>query len=455
MRLGLLVSRTYTGFDRPCRRDELTVKDKQVDNCTDSDIKVKHIDYDDYNNDNNDHNGDNNSDDIDNDNNSANNDKNDSIDGDDHQKTTMKSKCCDFNMNNNNIQKNNTIKKENNQNNMNKQNVNHDMNDVTIKWLEDIYDNYTPLNPKKSNEKSFCLTDGCGFISLNLALKLPTCIKQGMRSDRKYDKSKIDIKNLSNISKTKNEIDNSNNKNDKETGDDKEEEVGCRNEQNSNLNLNFKNSVYVCVPSAFQVRIMSPFGVFKGTLVTHTTLPPNTIIVRDSMHKVQGPKIRKYDHQSTNIGKINGNRIKLSNVNIKKSRIPLRNKDGNIICHTRIDNKYDEVVFNNKNTDENEIEKENEIDDEKLLIEYEKIMEEYNKQQINKKLINNENSESREGTILNVDSPCTGSTMSTVSLQIVNTANPLKQYRCNLNKHLILLLHNLGVPFHIFEFKLR
>ena len=47
--------------------------------------------------------------------------------------------------------------------------------------------------------------------------------------------------------------------------------------------------------------------IFKGTLVTLTALPPNTIIVRDSMHKVQGPKSGKYDHQSTNIDEINGN----------------------------------------------------------------------------------------------------------------------------------------------------
>ena len=408
------------------------------------DVKVKHIDYNDNENDNNSNvNGNDNK-----------NDENKNIDVDDHNKTSMKSKC-DFNMKNNNMQRKNTMKKANNQNNIDKQNTDLKMSDVTIEWLEDIYDTYTPLNPIKSNEKSFCLTDGCGFISLNLALKLPSCIKQGIKSVRKFDNSKIHTKNYSNASWTKNEINKNDNKNDKETGDDNEEGVEFKKKQNLNLNLNFKNPLCLCVPSAFQVRIMCPFGVFKGTLVTHITLPPNTIIVRDSMHKVQGPKIRKNGHQSTSIDEVNRNRIKFSHVDIKKSSIPLHDKDGNIICQTRIDNKYDELVFNNKNENENEKEKENEIDDEKLVLEYEKIMEEYNKQKMNNKLINNENSESRESRILNVDSPYTGSTMSTVSLQIVNTANPLKHYRCNLNKHLILLLHSLGVPFHIFESKLR
>ena len=460
IRLGLLVSRTYTGFDKPCRKNEFPVKGKHVDNCTDNDVKVKYIDdnnnnNNDNDNDNNNDNDDNDSDDNDNDNNNDYNDESKNNDGhqknSNHHKTSMKRICCNFDVNHINVQKSNTIKKGNNKNNS-KQDINHhEMSEVTIRWLVDIYDTYTPTNPIKSNEKSFCLTDGCGFISLDLALQLPSCIRQGIRIDRIHDKSEISTKNYCNTSKTKNGIKNKINKNDNGTVDDNEEEGQCKTKQNMNFNL--KNPV--CVPSAFQVRIMCPFGIFKGTLVTHTALPPNTIIVRDSMHKVQGPKSGKYDHQSTNIDEINRNRIKLSNVDIKEPSIPLHNIDGNMTRHSRINNEYDGVVFNSVNAHENEKEKENEIDDEKLLIEYEKIMEAYNKQRMNNKSINNENIGSREGGTWNLDSPSTRSTMSTISLQIVNTANPLKQYRCNLNKHLILLLHNLGVPFHIFESKLR
>ena len=443
MRLGLLVSRTYTGFDRPFRNLVMNDNDIPVDDCTNNDIDVKHV-CDDVNN-----NIDNigtgyNSENRDNDNDNHYHNVCNDISNSDRIKFNPESK-----INYSNKQKNDAIKKGNITNN---QNTSHDINDVTIQWFDDIYDTYNPSNTTKNDEKPFCLTDGCGFISLNLAMQLPSYIRQGILNSKKGSYTE---KNTQIYCSSPRENNKNNNK------------INRNNENDKNNNLNTRNQVLV--PSAYQVRIISPLGVFKGTLVTHPTLPPNTIIVRHSMHKVQGPKnCKKNFYQSTDTSKRTESCIKISDAVNNKNQVKIDDKD-----EGKGKDKDNMVV----------------IDDEMLLIEYDKIMEKLNRQNASNDELIHKNSESKGTRNLDLDSIAidegstigprtsnstaqqtqhppplpsssslpflTRSTMSTVSLQIVNTSNPLKQYRCNLNKHLILLLNHMGVPFHIFESKLR
>ena len=522
MRLGLLVSRTYTGFDRPYRRNKINVKGLPADDCKNNAICAKHTDDDDnisnMKNDNTDstnYYGDDNDnthnynifkhDDIDNDdvkksdeydendknycddNNYGDNNCNESnYDNNNHRsKLNNDNRKIKFNgrlkIDDRNEQKNGTTGKENIKN---VQNNNYAINDVTIRWLDDIYDTYTPSGTKENYEKSFCLTDGCGFISLNLALQLPSYIRQGIVGGEKYCPSKIESKNYS--------ASQENSKND------------SNDEHRENSYLGEKNPLFV--PAAFQVRIISPLGVFKGTLVTHPTLPGDTIIVRNSMHKVQGPKINKKNaYQSTNSNGKNKFSIK-PDIDIESTTISLAKKDVNVVGHAEVNIVNDDAEFDVtknefklQNDDEGgcliisnqteiEVSEEVQLDDEKLLTEYNKIMEKFQRLKINDIALNYDNAEREGARKLKLDGPSTSETyasnpttqypsfhsniqtpnplssslptfiesnMSTVSLQIVNTSTPLKQHRSNLNKHLILLLHHLGVPRHIFESKLR
>ena len=86
------------------------------------------------------------------------------------------------------------------------------------------------------------LTDGCGFISIDLAERLPCSVSQGhLRRGRST---------------------------------------------NSKTNSSGNRS-HTSIATAFQMRLFSPaVGVYKGVLLVNRDLPPRTIVVRPSMHKV-------------------------------------------------------------------------------------------------------------------------------------------------------------------------
>ena len=90
------------------------------------------------------------------------------------------------------------------------------------------------------------LTDGCGFISTDLAERLPFAVTQG--------------------------------------------HVRRGGSTNSSQTTSSSGgSAHTSIATAFQMRLFSPaVGVYKGVLLVNRDLPPRTIVVRPSMHKVSG-----------------------------------------------------------------------------------------------------------------------------------------------------------------------
>lgn len=174
-------------------------------------------------------------------------------------------------------------------------------------WLEDSYHPYS--NSQNSDER-FCLTDGCGFISLNLALQMPSAVIQGSTAV-----SAIDAPTGIDVEKAKIKVDMTRNESQqyqtdckqrpqqiskksrsqhpyqgKEDLEQQEQQWFPRNDHPSDIQH---------IPSAYQVRIISAVGILKGILVVNRFLPDNTIGIRQSMHKVQPPT--KYCRNLNNI----------------------------------------------------------------------------------------------------------------------------------------------------------
>jgi hypothetical protein len=110
---------------------------------------------------------------------------------------------------------------------------NHEMNrkDIKIKLLDDI-----SVNSITSAEMKY-MTDGSGFISADLAMKLPRFVSKGQL-------------------------------------------------QFSNAYNNCDQDSHVILPACFQVRVVCAFGIFKGTLVVSHVIASNSLVLRKSMLKV-------------------------------------------------------------------------------------------------------------------------------------------------------------------------
>ena len=102
-------------------------------------------------------------------------------------------------------------------------------------------------------EEGDVLTDGCGFISTDLAELLPLVVTQGhVRKGR--------------------------------------------NTSNSQITSSSGGHAHTSIATAFQMRLFSPaVGVYKGVLLVNRDLPPRTVVVRPSMNKVVGRR-NLYDY---------------------------------------------------------------------------------------------------------------------------------------------------------------
>lgn len=325
------------------------------------------------------------------------------------------------------------------------------------------------------NENNFCFTDGCGFVSLNVALNLPSKVSQGIKSENteKYH-------NFKNGKKGKNGA-------------------------NVNICAEMKTDL-INVPCAFQVRIFCPLGIFKGVLVVDKNLPDDVIIVRKSMQKVFGSiSSNVYDFSADDYIGV-GDKSNSGDHHLDKNTD--MNSDTNSSYHNVNDNNksndenekkncnYHNVNDNDKSNDENEkshcnkshnqdksnknngdndiccdIKKSNQ--DKKFVSYADFVQNQKNNtsENNNKKHKKNDTKKSFLSTkSISITSsfptsssssstasfsPMISSNLSTVCVEVVNTSRSLGQPQFRLNKHLILLLHHRGVPYQYFENILR
>ena len=304
------------------------------------------------------------------------------------------------------------------------------------------------------NENNFCLTDGCGFVSLNVALKLPSKVSQGIKAENteKYH-------NFKNGKKGKN---------------------------GANVNICAEmNTDLINVPCAFQVRIFCPLGIFKGVLVVDKNLPDDVIIVRKSMQKVFGTiSSNVYDFSAddyvgvgdkANSGDYSLDKNTDTNSDTSKNYYNVNDNNKSNNENERNNCNYHNVNNNNKNNDDNDIccdiKKSNR--DKKIVSYADFIQNQKNitSEMNNKKHKKNDASNtflwtksisittsfptSSSSTSTASFSPMISSNLSTVCVEVVNTSRSLGQPQFRLNKHLILLLHHRGVPYQYFENILR
>ena len=260
--------------------------------------------------------------------------------------------------------------------------------------------------------ESFCLTDGCGFISLNLALQLPNSIRRGIGTQEDEDEDpgprntgssifnlmKTDKGNVPSQIERKNKAKNC-------LSDEKNKE----NDENSQ-----KKNAKQC-PSVFQVRIFGPLGIFKGTLIVNKNIPNDTIILRPSMLKVS-PTLQ--------VNSISVNEVKK------------QNKDDNG-CVSKYDINCNKNNYNNINNIDNSDDNNNNNNKSYRM-----------KENCSKSINSQFQSFGDEVQIF-------PSFQNSISVEIVNTSKSLKSLKCSLNKHLILLLHSKGVPLSVFDTILR
>ena len=408
----------------------------------------------------------------------------------------------------------NNCKDNNNSNSNDNDNDNKDIihDHIQLVWMDDVYEsNIQKKNDKKIKENSknkengknkangFCLTDGCGFISYNLAVKLPYSVSRGnlIHRDQGQEKGRglgVNSEDLGpeipDFESSIFMINENKNRNKNENQDEKMME-------SENKNQNEKDDVeemYRDIPSVFQIRIFSPFGIFKGNLIVNRNIPDNTILVRHSMHKV-----------STALKHVHSKDDQLNSDNNKNNNDNGNNNDNNNNNNNNSDddnnNNDDNNDNNNDNNDNNNIffndsNKENISDlynsnnatqrpHQNSLhknIEYNKYSK-YNKKDGNNYNNTNIHSGNNKDSTTNFNSynlsqfqfpspPSTDKTFSktysktfsetfqnsfqnSISVEIVNTSKPLKSLKFYLNKHLILLLHFRGVPFRYFRDLLR
>jgi RNA dependent RNA polymerase len=277
--------------------------------------------------------------------------------------------------------------------------------------MDDIYHKYQSVDPAGISRNPFCLTDGSGFISLDLAAQLPVCVSQGIVteesswvkylgsdcrdfhcSDFDFDfdssKSESQVKRLHLDNASKNEkgcISETKMKIEEKKVKMKKNET--RKKQNSRI------------PSAFQVRIICPIGLFKGTLVVDRKLPEGTIVVRPSMLKAnpavgRGKGDSDYEEEDVTIDET-----------VDKSILfPLPSTSTPICTTTPLSTSFS----------------------------------------ITPPL-------STFSTSISTSS----ARLSSICVEVVNTSRPINRFQCCLNKHLILLLHSRGVPLCVFDERLR
>lgn len=127
-------------------------------------------------------------------------------------------------------------------------------NGISIEIIDDIHAN---SNNRSEHDYVSCMTDGSGFISLNLAEKLPYHVLQGLPHSNPTQVNDLDM-----IQPLK----------------------SCH------------------IAAAYQVRLLSSsHGLFKGTLVINQRLPDNTIILRPSMKKADSSETTDFSNKKLDV----------------------------------------------------------------------------------------------------------------------------------------------------------
>jgi hypothetical protein len=376
MRLGLLVSRTYTGLDRTCIISNTkpgaisSVPLTTGDGCRGVNNENK---------------------------NSSSSSSSNSRSRSDARKKSGTNHISSSNSSSSSSDDISTRRKT--EKNKEYKNINRRIDSIEIRWMDDIYHKNHPVDPAGISRNPFCLTDGSGFISLDLAAQLPVCVSQGIVTEesswvrylgsdsRDFHCSDFDFDSSKSESQMKTLHLNNASKNEK--GYISETKMKIEEKKVKMENKETRKKQNSKIPSAFQVRIICPIGVFKGTLVVDRKLPEGTIVVRPSMLKAN-PAVGRGRGYSDN----ERENVTIDETVDKRILFPLPSTSTPICTTTPL---------------------------------------------------------STFSTSISTSSP----RLSSICVEVVNTSRPLNRFQCCLNKHLILLLHCRGVPLCVFDERLR
>jgi RNA dependent RNA polymerase len=378
MRLGLLVSRTYTGLDRTCIISNTkpgaisSVPLTTGDGCRGVNSENK---------------------------NSSSSSSSNSRSRSDARKKSGTNHISSSSSNSSSSSSDDISTRRKTEKNKEYKNINRKIDSIEIRWMDDIYHKNHPVDPAGISRNPFCLTDGSGFISLDLAAQLPVCVSQGIVTEesswvrylgsdsRDFHCSDFDFDSSKSESQVKTLHLNNASKNEK--GYISETKMKIEEKKVKMENKETRKKQNSKIPSAFQVRIICPIGVFKGTLVVDRKLPEGTIVVRPSMLKAN-PAVGRGKGYSDN----ERENVTIDETVDKRILFPLPSTSTPICTTTPL---------------------------------------------------------STFSTSISTSSP----RLSSICVEVVNTSRPLNRFQCCLNKHLILLLHCRGVPLCVFDERLR
>ena len=221
-----------------------------------------------------------------------------------------------FPLQHNKKHKNKNKKHQNVKANSNNNNNNNDIDSIDDnKFREEINEK---INSNDKEIESFCLTDGCGFISLNLALLLPKIVSRGIVIQQTEDPgprdSQSSIFKCKKIENTETVCYQNKNKNSQNKNYHCSQQQEQQQKDTAHNNQAGKKETRQEIPAAFQVRIFGPLGIFKGTLIVNKNIPDNIIAVRPSMQKVN-PSIMYEKDKYYDTNKIYDNYDSEDNIN--------------------------------------------------------------------------------------------------------------------------------------------